>query len=167
MDERDPTPPAPPTLIERVAVILSVVGGCLVLAIALLVTISVARRWVFGEGIPGDFEYVQIGTALAVFAFLPVCQAHRGNIIVDTFTGRLPARVRDRIDALWDVVYAALMAVIAWCLAGGTRDMLANQTASMVQQIPIWPVILACTVLCAFLSLVAAWTAVRRWQGRP
>ena len=50
--------------------------------------------------IPGDFELVQMATALAVFAFLPLCQAHRGNIIVDTFTTRLPRRVRNALDAL-------------------------------------------------------------------
>ena len=33
-------------------------------------------------------------------AFLPLCQSHRGNIIVDTFTTRLPRAVRNALDAL-------------------------------------------------------------------
>jgi hypothetical protein len=85
------------------------VGGAVALAVAAVVVVSVLRRWLFSQPIPGDFELAQIGTAVAVFAFLPYCQVVRGNIVVDTFTSGLPARVRGRIDALWDVVYAVAM----------------------------------------------------------
>ena len=47
-----------------------------------------------------------MGTAIAIFAFLPVCQARRGNIMVDTFTGFLSPRTCRIIDGLWDLVYA-------------------------------------------------------------
>ncbi len=85
-----------------------------------IVTASVLGRWLFSTPIPGDFELAQIGTAIAVFAFLPYCQIVRGNIVVDTFTSRLPARFRGRMDALWDGVYAAAMALVAACLIRGT-----------------------------------------------
>ena len=35
---------------------------------------------------------MQIGLALAVFAFMPLCQLRGGNLFVDTFTDRLPVR---------------------------------------------------------------------------
>ena len=60
---------------------------------------SVLRRWLFSTPIPGDFELAQIGTAVAVFAFLPYCQVVRGNIVVDTFTAQsagTPARAHRR-----------------------------------------------------------------------
>ena len=48
-------------------------------------------RWLLQlRPINGDFEMVQMATAIAVFSFLPYCQARRGNIVVDTFTSWLP-----------------------------------------------------------------------------
>src|SRR5215207_5357562 len=87
---------------------LAIAGGLLMLAVSIIVVVSVVMRWLINYSVPGDIELVQIGTALAVFAFLPLCQAHRGNIMVDTFTNRLPARVQRSLDALWDLVYAGM-----------------------------------------------------------
>ena len=41
-------------------------------------------RWLGFGSINGDFELVQMGVALSVFCFLPLSQARRGNIMVDT-----------------------------------------------------------------------------------
>ena len=54
--------------------------------LAVLVTASVLTRWLTAQGVPGDFELLQIGLALAVFAFMPLCQLRGGNLFVDTFT---------------------------------------------------------------------------------
>ncbi|HYI89629.1 MAG TPA: TRAP transporter small permease subunit, partial [Beijerinckiaceae bacterium] len=80
--------------LTRASEILALAGSALMLVVAGLVTVSVLMRWLLGDGISGDFELVQIATALGAFAFLPLCQARRGNVIVDTFTARLPGRVR-------------------------------------------------------------------------
>ena len=69
---------------------------------------SLGRKF-FNSPINGDFEMVQMATAIAVFSFLPYCQARRGNIVVDTFTSWLPARANAFIDAFWDLVYAGMM----------------------------------------------------------
>ncbi len=119
-----PEPPRAPRVIERAAKILAVFGGMIALAVAAMVVVSVLRRWLFSSPVPGDFELAQIGTAVAVFAFLPYCQIVRGNIVVDTFTAHLRARLLHRIDGLWDLVYAAAMALVAACLARGTWDMM-------------------------------------------
>ncbi|MEA2935840.1 MAG: hypothetical protein QOD74_2486, partial [Variibacter sp.] len=71
---------------------LAIAGGLLLLAVAGIVVVSVLMRWLIGTSISGDIELVQIATALAVFSFLPLCQSHRGNIMVDTFTNKLPLR---------------------------------------------------------------------------
>jgi TRAP-type C4-dicarboxylate transport system permease small subunit len=150
-----------PTAIDRIAAGVAVIGGLLSLAIAVTVTATVFGRNVLDEGIPGDFEYVQMGTALAVFAFLPLCQIRRGNIVVDTFSTVWPPRLRKMVDALWDLIYAAIMGLLAYTLLLGALDQKANGSATMVMGIPIWPAILACSVLCAFLSLVCIVTASR------
>ena len=150
----------------RVADLVAILGGMLALALALLVTINVLGRWLFNVPINGDVELVQVGTALAVFAYMPYTQARRGNIIVDTFTGFLPLRLRNLIDAFWDIVFALFMGFCAVGLATGTREALSNGQATQQLQFVIWPVIALCAVLCALLAITAVATALRLLGGR-
>ncbi len=141
--------------VERASVGLALAGGALVLALALLVTTSVARRWLTSEAVPGDFELVQAGLAVAVFAFLPLCQLRGGNIVVDSFTGRVPPRVRAALDGFWALVYAAAAGLIAWQLAKGAAETVASGTTSMVLGLPVGWAIWACTACAAWLALTA------------
>jgi TRAP-type C4-dicarboxylate transport system permease small subunit len=145
---------------------LAVGGGILMLAAALLVTASVLLRWITGYSIEGDIELVQIATALAVFAFLPLCQSRRGNIMVDTFTTRLPGAAQRTLDALWDVVYAVAAAAIGWRLAVGAIDTIGSKTVSMMLGLPTGWAIAACAIMALFLALIAVLTALRT-LGRP
>jgi TRAP-type C4-dicarboxylate transport system permease small subunit len=145
---------------------LAIAGGLLMLAVSCVVVVSVLMRWLINYSVPGDIELVQICTALAVFAFLPLCQAHRGNIMVDSFTNRLPARFQRMLDALWDLVYAGMMAIIAWRLALGAWDTIRSNTVSMMLALPIGWAIAACAVMAALLAAVAAGTALVLLRGR-
>jgi TRAP-type C4-dicarboxylate transport system permease small subunit len=155
-----------PGPLDRIVTALAVAGGALSLGVAVLVTISVARRWFGFQPIPGDFEFVQMATAVSVFAFLPYCQLRRGNIAVDTFTGWLPARGNALIDAAWDLVYAAMMALVAWCLFNGAGDMYRNGTTTMVLGLAVWPAVAVCTALAAVLAVTSCVTAVRLVRGK-
>jgi TRAP-type C4-dicarboxylate transport system permease small subunit len=132
-----------------------------------MVVISVGMRWLISYSIPGDIELVQIATALAVFSFLPLCQSRRGNIVVDTFTHRLSPRVRNGLDAFWDLVYALMAGVIAWRLAIGAWDSLRSNTVSMMLDLPVGWAIAACAVMAALLAIVAVETALRLLRDTP
>ena len=138
---------------------LGMAGGFLSLLMGALVTVSVIGRWLFDNGVPGDFEFVKMGTAMTVFFFLPACQAHRGNIVVDTFTGFLSEAARNRIDAVWDVVYGIAMAGIGYCMVLGTWEAYRNGASTMVLQFATWPALAVSTLLVVFLSAVCFWTA--------
>jgi TRAP-type C4-dicarboxylate transport system permease small subunit len=153
-------------LVDRVAGGLAIAGGLLMLGVAILVTVSVMRRWQGSQPVPGDFEFVQMATAVAVFAFLPYCQLRRGNISVDTFTSWLPGRANTVIDVFWDLVYAATIALLAWCLFNGATDMYRNGTTTMVLGLVVWPAIAACTALAGILAATACVTAYRLLRGR-
>ena len=124
---------------------LAIAGGLIMLAAAIMVVVSVAMRWFISYSVPGDIELVQIASALAVFCFLPLCQGRRGNIVVDTFTTGLPPRLRNGLDALWDLVYALMAAIIAWRLAVGAWDSLRSNTVSMMLGLPVGWAIAACS----------------------
>ena len=162
-----PPPPPPDPAIGRATRVVAIVGGCLSIATATLVTVSVLGRWLGFGSINGDFELVQMGVALSVFCFLPLSQARRGNIMVDTFTTWLPARVQRAIDAFWDFVYAGFMALIAWCLMNGARDAVASGLNSTMLGVPLWPVFAATVVLVVLLVATAIDTGIKLLRTRP
>lgn len=152
---------APPPWMDRIARAIAICGGLFMLAAATMVTISVLLRWLLRSGIRGDFEMVQIATAVAVFAFLPLCQIRRGNVFVDTFTLRTPTWLNRGLDRLWDVVYAGFAFLIGWRLILGGLDAIVSRTSSMVLAIPVGWAILAVGAMALFLGVVALTTARR------
>jgi hypothetical protein len=169
----EPRPPA----IERLTGAIALLGGVLALGVALLVVVSVVGRWLSGTPlaktlrwlgpVDGDFEMVQMATAVAIFAFLPYCQARRGNIVVDTFTAWLPARVDAYIDAFWDIVYAGIMGLLTTCLMTGVIEHYRSGQTTMLLQLIVWPALALCTLLCLMLTCTALATAAMRIWGRP
>ena len=144
--------------VESLTAALAIFGGGLILAAAVLVTVSVALRWITSQGINGDFDLIQYAMPLAVFAFLPWCQLRGGNIFVDTFTLRLPNGARAALDGLWALVYAGVAGLIAWRMAVGAQDAIASGTGSMVLSLPIgWAMALA-TLFAVWLTIVALLT---------
>lgn len=151
---------------ERLGAALALAGAALSLFIAALVTVSVLLRWATSRGVSGDFEMVQMAVALAIFSFLPYTQLRRANMLVDTFTSRLPARATACIDAFWDVVYAAVALLLGWRLAVGAGDAIASRTGSMVLGLPVGWAIAACAVMAGLLALAALATAAGRFGAR-
>ena len=151
--------------LARLTTLLAVLGGLILLGAACVVVVSIALRSFAGGQVAGDFEIVQVATALAAFAFLPLCQARRGNIIVDTFTTRAPAVVRRGLDALWDLVYAGAAALLAWQLGRGAYDTIHSNTVSMILALPYGWAIAACAVMAGLLAIVAFATAIARLRA--
>jgi TRAP-type C4-dicarboxylate transport system permease small subunit len=150
-------------LAERLGAALALTGAALSLLIAGLVTMSVFLRWATSSGLPGDFEMVQMAVALAIFSFLPYTQLRRGNMLVDTFTSRLPPRAILAIDAFWDVVYAAVASLLGWRLAVGATDAINSHTSTMVLGLPVGWAIMACAAIAGLLALASLITAAGRF----
>lgn len=144
---------------------LAIMGGLVILSAAFTVVVSIALRWSGVGQVNGDFEIVQMCTALSVFAFLPYCQARRGNIVVDTFTNWMPARMRHGLDALWDLVYAGAAGVIAVQLARGAYDSISSRTVSMVLGLPVGWAIAVSAGLAGLLAVVSIATAIQRLKA--
>src|SRR3990167_8750742 len=78
--------------LHRLAVALAYVGGAVIAGVGLMSAASILGRATLGRPILGDFELVEIGTAVAGSLFLPYCQATGGHIIVGFFTLRAGER---------------------------------------------------------------------------
>jgi len=143
------------------------IGGGLVLCAAMGLTVaSVLLRELSGRPIPGDFELVELGCGIAVFAFLPYCQLVGGNIKVEFVTARLGARVRAWLDAAADLAFTAVAALLAWRLFLGGQDLFGYGETTMILGVPIWWAFVATVPSMALLALTAAYTTWTHLAGR-
>ncbi|MCO6415918.1 TRAP transporter small permease [Siccirubricoccus sp. KC 17139] len=157
-------PPRGP--VARLGTALALAGGTVLLATALLATASVLRRWATAQPIPGDFELVSLGSGLAVMGFLAQGTLTRSNILVDSFTTWLPARVNRAMDAFWTLVWLGVAAVLAERLLVGARETLASGTTTMVLGLPTWWAVGLGGLCFAATALSAAYWAWRLVRGR-
>lgn len=160
------SPARPPGLVARLATALALAGGAVLLATALLTTYSVLQRWITRQPVPGDFELVSLGAGLSVMGFLAYGTVMRSNILVDSFTGWLPRRVNDWIDAFWMLVWAAVAAVLAERLTVGARETLRSGTTTMVLGLPTWWAVGLGALSFAVTAVAAIFWMLRFAKGR-
>ncbi len=154
-------------LMYVVAAAAALVGGALLTAIALMSVVSVVARTLGFQPIQGDFELVQVGLAICVTLLLPWCQLQGGNIIVDFFTARMRKGWQRRLDAAGCVLFAAVMALVAWRTGVGAVSLKSAGETTMLLGFPLWIGYaamvpgLALTSAAALLSAAGAWIEAR------
>jgi TRAP-type C4-dicarboxylate transport system permease small subunit len=99
---------------------------------------SIIGRSALRRPITGDFELVEIATAVAGTLFLPYCQATGGNIVVDLFTLRSSERTRDWLDRFGSLLMAVMFLAVGWRAAVGSIDLYRTGESSMLMRVPIW-----------------------------
>lgn len=144
--------------------ICAVVGGIVLIAMAIMTVVSVIGRTFFDRPILGDVELVQLGLAVCVATFLPYTQFRSANIIVDFFTTKASARSQRRMDGLGCLLYAGMTAIIAWRVYAGGVMSQENQEASMLMNLPLWipymlmvPGLVLCTIVGLYQAFIY-WT---------
>jgi TRAP-type C4-dicarboxylate transport system permease small subunit len=169
MIETTANTPRPRDPIGRVlfacAYLFALLGGLLMTAIAVMVVVSVLGRWLILAPIPGDFEMVAIGTAVAVFLFLPYCHMIRGNVIVDLFLAWAPVKVRTFFDMASGLLLAVIAAALAWRTSLGGLDMYKYSETSYIVGIPLWPAFPVAVASFALLAAACLYTSARDLKG--
>ncbi len=116
--------------------------GALVLALLALISVfSIVGRSLSGYGlgpVPGDFELVEAGTALAVFCFLPWAHLRRGHATVDLFWRRYPSAMQRVLNVLADGLMLAVWLLLVWRMGVATLDYRGNGEVSFILQMPVW-----------------------------
>ncbi len=135
----------------------AILGGLVLVAMLLATVVSVLMRATLGFPIPGDYELVELGTALAAFAFLPYCHQAGGNVLVDVFTERAPARFKAGLGALSSLALAIVALALLWRMALGGYDFYRYHEVTTNLEVPRWwgfPPILVSLALLALVALV-------------
>ena len=177
--------------LERIARALAYFGGVVLISFAVMTVLSTIGRAFVGLQIglgpvPGDFELVEAGTAVAVFCFLPWCQLKQGHVTVDIVADHLPARVNLTLILIGNVLVLIVAFVVAWRLWMGfgeqvtwfsqpVRDMLGfgykpfTNNTTYVLGMPLWYSYLLSFIGAAFFALVSiftVWRALNDLLGR-
>lgn len=175
----------------RLAQAMAIAGGLVLTILILLTCVSIIGRelnaflkgdLLRGTGISdallatgvgpvnGDFELVEAGIAFAIFAFIPLCQITSGHATVDIFTDKLPAAAQRYLRAVIEVLFAAVLVLIAWRLFEGTMSKVQNGETTFLIQFPIWWAYAASLFAAIVAALVGVYMAVIRvteaLQGR-
>lgn len=151
---------------------MAICSGAFLLGLAVLTVISITGRGLIWAGlgpIPGDFELVEIGTAVAVFGFFPYCHFHRGHVTVDILVNALPTGLFNLLTALGDLLIALITGVIAWRLWFGFTEKLAYGESTMILGAPLWYGYGAAFVALVWACLVAVyvlWRDLRHIRAR-
>lgn len=152
-------------MLYLIAQTLAVAGGLIMTALALMTVVSVLGRWLFSKPIDGDFELISIGTALAVFMFLPYCHMRRGNVLVDLFLAWTPQRFQSALDVASGLLFAALAALLGWRTIYGGIEVYTYQETSYILALPTWwgyPMAVASLFLLSLCCLYTAYADLRR-----
>src|SRR5262249_61429091 len=123
--------------LNRLSIAFAYGGGAVVASIGIMSAISIIGRSALRRPITGDFELVEIGTAIAGTLFLPYCQATYGHISIDLFTLRASERVRDGLDRFGSLLMAIMFLAVGWRAAVGSIEMRHNGEISKLLGLPL------------------------------
>jgi len=116
--------------------------GAIVLSlIALMSVASIIGRALSGFGlgpVPGDFELVEAGTALAVFCFLPWCHLKGGHAMVDMLWHSYPRPMQRALTVLSDALMLVVWVLLVWRMGVSMLDYRENAEVSFILQMPVW-----------------------------
>ena len=112
--------------------------------------------------INGDFELVEAGMAFAIFAFLPLCQLNGAHASVDIFTAALPLRFNRFLRMVIEVIFAAVLVLIAVQLFSGMMSKLDRGQTTFLLEFPVWWAYAASLLGAVAAALVSIYVAALR-----
>ncbi|WP_415182904.1 TRAP transporter small permease [Phaeovulum sp.] len=169
---------------ERLAQAMALAGGAVLLAMIGMICLSVAgnaaltlaqsgmvERWAPGLGaallamgvgpLRASYELVELAMAFVVFACLPLVQIRRAHATVAVFTDALPGWMIRRLSAVWQVLMAGAMVLIAWRLGAGMAGKMRSGETTFLLQIPLWWAYAASLFAATVAALVTFWAALK------
>jgi len=139
----------------------ALLGGAVLLCIALLTAWSAATGFIFGKPLPGDFELTQILVAVAVFSFLPYCQLTNANVTADLFTAGAGPRAVAALGVLAALLALGVSVVLTWRTWAGMLDYRQFVETTAILKIPIWTAYVPAVISLLLLVLACVIVLVK------
>ena len=148
-------------IIHKIARFSAFIGGIVLTALALLMTLSIMGGAIAKIGysdwlmryspfladiiqqsgirtIIGMYEIIKFGIAFVIFAFLPITTFERAHAVVDVFTNRLPKHLQHILIIMWEILFFIILMLITWRLFFGLERMMSAGIISQELKIPEW-----------------------------
>lgn len=143
----------------RCSTFVAYFGGLTLVILVAINAVSIAGRTLFSSPLVGDFELVELGCAIAISSFLPLCLLRKGNVTVDFFSARFSDWILRYLAILSDFFFVIVAGTFSVRMSSGIYDFYKYGEETMLLQIPIWipfiPVLLSFYLLtvCAIYKL--------------
>jgi TRAP-type C4-dicarboxylate transport system permease small subunit len=124
-----------------------------------------AARWMIDAGVGpmlGTFELLEAGIAFVIFAFLPICQITGGHATVDIFTAQMSERKNRVLRGVTEVVFAAVLVLIAVQLYGGLMSKFSSGQETLELGLQVWYSYALAMTGAALAAVVAVYLAIVR-----
>lgn len=140
--------------------VLAWLGGVVLVLISVISVTSILGRALSLVGlgpVPGDFELVEMGTALAVFCFLPWCHLKNGHAFVDILWSVYPAWMQRGLQVLTELLTLVVWSLLIWRMSVAMGDYHGNGETSFILGVPVWWGYAASLVPAVFGVFVILW----------
>jgi TRAP-type C4-dicarboxylate transport system permease small subunit len=144
-------------IIYRLSQWLAWFGALVLVALAIMTVISIGGRALSFAGlapVPGDFELVEAGAALAVFCFMPWCHLKNGHAVVDMLWKAYPPAMRRVLEVLSDALMLVVWVLPVWRRGIARVAYRDHGEVSFTRPMPVWwgyaasygPAVIGCVV---------------------
>ncbi len=146
-------------VIERLATVMALAGGFVVVGLMVLITADALGRKLV-KPVPGALEFSEAVMVAAVFLPLMYVQMQREHVFVSVVTQGLPVRVQALLDAVAAFMGVALFGLMTWLAFDKAWEAWTiGEYRVAVIPVPIWPfrwlIPLGTGLLCLQLVLTA------------
>lgn len=134
----------------------ALVGGLVLIALINMSLVSIIGRKLFSTPIRGDIELMEMGAAVAIAAFLPLCELRGTHIKVDAFTMKAPLGLQRGLDGFAHLLCMLAALILAWRTGLQIFETVEYGDVSTLLSVPLWiplALIVPSLVLLAICSL--------------
>ena len=142
----------------------ALMGGTVFMLLIGMSLISIVGRKLFALPVPGDFEVLQMGAAVASATFFSYCQMVDGHVRVDFFTNWLPLRVRSLLDGIAALLMGTVALLIAWRTGVAAVASYESGEASLMLGWPGWVSIALIVPAFLLFATTSLYIAGRRFR---
>lgn len=130
-------------------------GGLILVGLINMSLVSIIGRKLFSTPIRGDMEIMEVGAAVAIAAFLPLCEFRGSHLKADAFTLKAPLLVRRVLDGLAHFLCFVAAAVLVWRTGLQVLESLEYGDVTTLLSIPLWIPLVLIVPSLALLAVCA------------
>ena len=122
---------------ERLARMVAIAGGMLMIGVVLMTVISILARYLFNAPIPGDYEITELALGITVFAFSRTATPEAATSSWGSSPAGCVRVTRSRWTWVHNVAFTLVAGLITWRLLVGGMHKLEDGETTLFLGIPI------------------------------